>query len=408
MTADELARRIAAAPSRQGMKRPRPKADFLEHAAHVYATAFRWGRGVHSGRFDATHGQLIKAVGYADDAKVLHSMQRYFELLAEIGLLRVRGVRDGAGRWQRLDVELLTPPGDEPEPVSAPAEGTGGPAEPPRPLLAALPYSYRLRRLRAPEKRLLRDVCGDARAGRLPRRLAPRLQRISNLRSPERGVEDFVLSPSRAALRGRAHEGRPADAQRLTRSGAAQGASRGGCAAGGCAGWPRSTADHTPPGAVSLDAVLSSLIRAAAFDLGALPGAAAAALEGGANPAVVVVAAWRTLYGHGGASLNGERRRQLDIALTRLDRYADLGHGRRGAGVQLAVARILADARPEPGEQPLVRLGGLAAWLDSEARRWRRSALQRAGKRDDYKPRQSNGARRRGPLPWPSDVTDDW
>lgn len=382
----------------------------MEHAWWFYNALFRWGHGVRSGRFDATWSQLVAAAGYADDAKVLHSAQRYVELLTEIGLVRVEGVRDGAGRWQRLDVELLSPP-EPATAASAPVEGAHGATEPTSPVVAPLACTWRVRRLRDAEQRQLREVCGGARAGRLPRRLAPRLQRSSNLRSPERGVKGFALSPSQAALRGRAHEAQPVHGQRLTRSSAEQGATHGGCAAGGSAGWPRPAADETPlGGVVSLDAVLSALIRAAAFDLDALPGAAAAAVAQGAEPGVVVVAAWQAVHGRQGASLTAERRAQLDVALARLDRFALFGQGQAGAGVQLAVERILADRRPEPGDVVLHRLGGLAAWLASEARSWRRAVRQRAGRRGPYSPKRLPDANRERPTHgrWRWPVDDSW
>jgi hypothetical protein len=148
-------------------------------------------------------------------------------------------------------------------------------------------------------------------------------------------------------------------------------------------------------------ALLRSLIRAHFTEGRAgLLSAVAAAVERGYRHDVVVAAVWWLVHGEQGLRLSEGRGRQLVVGLAALDRFAGLGRGRRGAGVQLLAERILADLEPEPGDVPLRALGGVAAWGWSEGRRWRRAARGAGRRRPSLGLDPRPNARRRGGWEW--------
>lgn len=363
------------------MARPRPKVDLLQHTWRFYSVLWMWAHARRSAHYDATWQQLIRACGYPDDAKTLRSVQRYAALLEEAGLARVYGVKDGRGAWQRLDVELLQAPEfDEPEHERATR---------PRWAARALTRKQRLR-------------LGSCRAGRSSRRLVPRVHRRSNLRTPMGKGFDFVKPPPSRAVPGRARGWPPAAGSGSTRSSGEQGANGGGCAAGaGCAvDAAAPTGSTAGTGRGGAPPLLATMIRATFVDgpAGLIAAAVAAAEQHDAGD--VVEAAWLAVHTTGSARLVERRRQQLDRGLTMLDRFADLGRGRRGAGVELAVRRIVDELAPDAGDETLQTLGGLAAWLYASGRQWRYSAAVRAGRREPKqarpRPRPPGGA-----WPWP-------
>ena len=114
---EDLGLRIASAPSRAGMARPYPKSDYLEGAWKLFNDVWSWAHGVGSSHFDATWPQLQAKGNFEEGAQVERSLRRYAAILEEIGLVRIYGVKDANGAWQRLDVELLQPPPFEPDPA---------------------------------------------------------------------------------------------------------------------------------------------------------------------------------------------------------------------------------------------------------------------------------------------------
>jgi hypothetical protein len=361
---DELGRRIAAAPSRQGMTRPRPKADFLEHVWRFYNAAWRWGHKQRSAHFDATWAQLQEACRYPAEAQVLTSMQSYAAILEEIGLMKVYGVTDANGAWQRLDVELLEPP-----PVSTPVELQG----PGRQRVAEAPW-WGARYLTARDRRRLR---GLPRAGRRARGRCPRVFRYErNLDTPWCLVKGFALTQTAGAVPGRAHVREPG-LEGGTRDPAPGDATGGGFAAGGCAGAAAPIGRTAGIDGAGRDRLLSAFIRAG-FHGGAdaVIDAAAAAVRDGAGHVAIVTAAWRALRGPSRPRLTDGRGEQLRRGLAMLDRYAGFGAGESGAGVRLVVERIAAELESGAGER-LESLNGVAAWAYSVGRDWRRTAKGR-------------------------------
>jgi hypothetical protein len=72
----------------------------------------------------------------------------------------------------------------------------------------------------------------------------------------------------------------------------------------------------------------------------------------------------------GGRLAHGPTAARLEWVLARLDRYANFGAGREGAGLELAVARL--EALAEDGDrQPARHLGYLLPELEEQARRWK-------------------------------------
>lgn len=383
LAADELAEAIAALPSRQGMKRPAPKADLLEHLWHFYGVLYRRGRALSSGTYDASWSELARRCKYTPSAKVQTSLERYAALLEELELVRIRGVRDTAGRWQRLDVELLQPRADDCLDVRRERRWTR-------------------HRLTAAQRRHLAELCQDARAGRTPRRLAPRLRR--NLGSPLGGPLPSAENRKGRALRAREADRRPADREVVTRASLLEAALEAAFGARGFAEVAAPDGRETPLGREErLEAVQRALIRVDYLSgRPALRDAASGLQAAGEAPDVVVEALWLAIHGPGRAGLGIQRRRDLEVALARLDRYALRGAGLQGAGVGLAAERILADVDEPDDDERLEHLGGLIAYLAATARRWRRDELIRRGERDAYRPRQRPAPRPRGRWHWPT------
>jgi hypothetical protein len=353
------------------MARPRPKSDLVQHVWRFYSTLRTWGHARRSAHYDATWRQLAAACGYADDVHALRAMQRYAQLLDELGLARVYGVKDRRGAWQRLDVELLHAPDVKPE--------TG-----PRPVY-----------VRTLLTRRQRAILGPLRAGRRSRALVPRVFRKSAY-SQGKGFDlrsnTLLLGPCVGASM------RPCGGRSgVTRPSALSGAGAGAALDGRR---PRSwrSVSAAPP-------LLASLIGAYGLDgnTAALHEAAVQAAGRGVDGTAVVAAVWRVVHGAEGLTLDDRRAGQLAAGLAALDRYAAGGRGRRGAGVAVAVERILADvadqAAGELHEQPLRTLAGVACWAWSLGRQWRRAA-RGAGPRRPSLGRDPHG--RRG-WDWPAD-----
>lgn len=96
-----------------------------------------------------------------------------------------------------------------------------------------------------------------------------------------------------------------------------------------------------------------------------------------------LVVAFEALYGAPAKFEPGRWRAALERALRRLDRYADFGQGRPGAGAELAVRLMAADAE---GEREARSLAYWVPVLDAISKDWRRA----------HKPRLRAARRARG------------
>jgi hypothetical protein len=91
--------------------------------------------------------------------------------------------------------------------------------------------------------------------------------------------------------------------------------------------------------------------------------------------------------------ISARQRERLKAAVGRLDRYADMGAGREGAGRELVLDLVLGDWREHALERraagrqrsatpryvPPKTLGGIAVCARRVANQWRRGQRRRAG-----------------------------
>ncbi|MFL5910780.1 MAG: hypothetical protein ACJ768_09470, partial [Gaiellaceae bacterium] len=95
ITDDKLAELVETAPSRRLMDRPRPRADFIEGLSRTYDVLRELG-STRGDRFLTSWDELCALVpGVRSDVGWLSPLQRYTEMLEEIGLIQVRPVWAG-------------------------------------------------------------------------------------------------------------------------------------------------------------------------------------------------------------------------------------------------------------------------------------------------------------------------
>ncbi len=109
LTTGELISRVAAIPSRAGMREPRN--DYADNLARFYQALWRHAHARQSGRYRLTGRQLARACGYPEpsaDVRWLTSLERYRGVLEEAGLVRISG-RDELADGRTCVVTLLDP-----------------------------------------------------------------------------------------------------------------------------------------------------------------------------------------------------------------------------------------------------------------------------------------------------------